>query len=472
MSGQGHEQHRNMGDGTVIPGGGQADDRRILHGDCQEPRKSPFHRSSLVINRFEVLGTVIDRVADAGREPKKIVAPFLVHELGMTGRTEKILPSIGFVPMKRTSVLKVDSSLRRHPTLPMHGKIGRTEDAVLLEAERVVLRPAGIERDDRLGFHLVDDVRQDVLAVIIGVSGDSGNREGQNRDCSKHGNGDLLLVMIIWIGDFVKRKFGFRVDNDMVPIPPEERHLRLEGLGKMDFYAEPRVGIAARKLRLVEAVLDGRFEVVFPYVGLDGTGIQGENAARDDFSLDQSPHEFFSEILQVLVSCRSEETGEAFPGRRMLKGRKPACRRDRGIVLQFEGQVGQRRKAAETLIDQSPKKSFPGKGRTSSDADLLSPCRQMGEQLFETDPRRDLFGPEKRKSLHDTLDFREGHRKMPFSRVSKALGLGYVFDSYEKRSIWRRRGVARKSVFLTRPKARPEIGNNYAFSVLRARVSD
>jgi hypothetical protein len=35
-----------------------------------------------------VLGTVIDRVADAGREPKKIVAPFLVHELGMTGRTE------------------------------------------------------------------------------------------------------------------------------------------------------------------------------------------------------------------------------------------------------------------------------------------------------------------------------------------------------------------------------------------------
>jgi len=88
MSGQGHEQHRNMGDGTVIPGGGQADDRRILHGDCQEPRKSPFHRSSLVINRFEVLGTVIDRVADAGREPKKIVAPFLVHELGMTGRTE------------------------------------------------------------------------------------------------------------------------------------------------------------------------------------------------------------------------------------------------------------------------------------------------------------------------------------------------------------------------------------------------
>jgi hypothetical protein len=96
----------------------------------------------------------------------------------------------------------------------------------------------------------------------------------------------------------------------------------------------------------------------------------------------------------------------------------------------------------------------------------------MGEQLFETDPRRDLFGPEKRKSLHDTLDFREGHRKMPFSRVSEALGLGYVFDSYEKRSIWRRRGVARKSVFLTRPKARPELGNNYAFSVLRARVSD
>jgi hypothetical protein len=101
----------------------------------------------------------------------------------------------------------------------------------------------------------------------------------------------------------------------------------------------------------------------------------------------------------------------------------------------------------------------------------LSPCRQMGEQLFETDSRRDLFGPEKRKSLHDTLDFREGRRKTSFSRVSEALGLGYVFDSYEKRSIWRRRGVARKSVFLTRSKTSSKIGENHAFSITGDSVS-
>jgi hypothetical protein len=460
-----------MRDGTVIPGGGQADDRRILHGDCQEPRKSPFHRSSLVINRFEVLGIVIDRVADAWRKAKKIVAPFLIHELGMSGRTEKILPSIGFVPMKRTRVLKVDSALRRHPTLPMHGKIGRTEDAVLLEAERVVLRPAGIDGDDGMGFHLEGDVRQDVFAVIIGISGDCGNWEGEGRGLFKHGNGNFLFVPIIRTGDFINREFGFCVDDDMVSVAPVERHLRLEGLGKMDFDAEPGVGIAARKLRLVEAVFDRGFEVVLSDVGLNGTGVQGDNAAGDDFFFDQSRYEFLPKILQVLVGCRAEEAGEAFARRGTMKHRKSAGHRDGGVVLQFEGQIGQRGKAAETLIDQSSKKRFPGKGRTSSDADLLSPCRQMGEQLFETDPRRDLFGPEKRKNLHDTLDFREGRRKTSFSRVSEALGLGYVFDSYEKRSIWRRRGVAQKSAFLTRSKTSSKIGENQAFSITGDSVS-
>jgi len=426
----------------------------------------------LVINHLKALGAIIDGVPDAGRKSEEIIAAFLARELGMPCRTEEILPLIGFVPVERTGVLKIDSAFRPHAALAMHGEIGRTKSGILLETERVGLRPAGVEGNNRLGFHLQGDVRENVLTVIIGVSGNSGNRKGHGRDFSKHGHGDLLLVTIIGIGDFINGQFGLCVDDNMVSVAPEERHLRLEGLEEMDFDAESRIGIAARELCLVEAVLDGGFEVVLPDVGLDSTGVQGENAAGDDFFLDESPHEFFPELLQVLVGCGSEETREAFPGGRMLKCRKLAGRRDRGIVLQFEGQVGQRGKAAKTLIDQSPKNSFSGKGRTSSDADLLIPWRQMGEQLFETDPRRNLFGTEQRKSFHDTLDFREGHWKMSFSRVSEVLGLGYVADSYEKRSIGMERGVARKLPFLTRAKTRLKIGENYAFSVIGAGISN
>jgi hypothetical protein len=464
MSSQGDEQHRNMGDGAVIPRSRQADDGRVLHGDRQQPRKSSFHRASLMINRLEVMGSIIDRVADAWRKAKKIIAPFLIHELGMSGRTEKILASIGLAPVKGTRVLKIGSPFRSHPAFAMHGEIGGTEDGILLEAEGRVLLSAGIDGDDGMGFHLEGDVGQDVFAVIIGVPGNRRNREGQSRGLSKHGNGDLLLIPIVGVSDFRKGEFGFRVDDDMVSVAPVERHLRLEGLGKMDFYAEPSVGIAARKLRLVETVLDRGFEIVLPDVGLDGTGIQGQNAAADNFVFDERLDEIYPNFFQVLVGRRAEEAGEAFPGRRMLKYRKSAGRCDGRVVFQFEGQVGQRRKAAQTLIDQSAKKSFLSKGRSSSDVCFLNQRRQVGKQFFETNPRRNFFGLE--KAPHDTLDFREGRRKTPYSRVSKARRLGYVADSYEKRLVGKRRGVARKSVFLTRAKRKPKIRQNYEFSIL------
>jgi len=419
-----------------------------------------------MINRLEALGAVIDGVTDAGREPKEIIASFLVHELGMTRGTEKILASIGFVPMERTGVLKIDSAFRSHPALPLHGEIGGTEDGILPEAERIVPWPAGIERDDRLSFHFEGDVREDVLAVIVGVSSDSGNRKGQGREFSKHGNGDSLFIPIVRVGDFIKGEFGFRVDDDMVSVAPVEHDLRLEGLGKMDFDAEPGIGIAAREFCLVEAVLDRGFEVVLADIGLDGTGVQGANAAGDDFFLDERPDESFPQVLQVRVGSRSKEAGEAFPGGRMLKRRKPAGRLDGGVVFQFEGQFGQRREAAETLIDQSAKKSFSGKRRTSSGIGFLSQRWQVGKQFFETDPRRDLFG--QKKALHDTLDFREGRRKKTFSRVSKDGRLGYVADSYEKRWIPSKRGAARKSVFLTRLKTGPKTGENYPFLAAEA----
>jgi len=466
MGRQGHEQHGNMRDRAVISGGGKADDRRILHGDRQQPRKTSFHRGSLIINRLEALGAVVNGVTDAWGEPKEIIAPFLVHEFGMTRGTEKIFALIGFVPMERTGVLKIDPSFRAHPTLPMHGEIGGTEDAILPEAERFVPPPAGIEGDDGLGFHLEGDVREDVLAVIVGVSGDGGNREGQGREFSKHGNGDSLFIPIVRVGDFIKGEFGFRVDDDMVSVAPVEHHLRLEGLGKMDFDAEPGIGIAAREFCLVEAVLDRSFEVVLPDIGLDGTGVQGENAAGDDFFLAEGPDESFPQVLQVRVGSRSKEAGEAFPGGRMLKRRESAGRLDGGVVFQFEGQFGQRRDAAETLIDQSTKKSFSGKRRASSGVAFLSQRRQLRKQFFETDPRRNLFG--QKKVFHDTLDFHEGRRKKTFSRVSKDGGLGYVADSYEMRWIPRRRGAARKSVFLTRSKTDPKTGGNYAFLAAEA----
>ena len=76
-----------MSDRAVIAGGGQTDDGWILHGDRQEPRKTPFHRASLIVDRLEVLRAVIDGIPNAGRKTEKIVAPLLVHELVMPGGT-------------------------------------------------------------------------------------------------------------------------------------------------------------------------------------------------------------------------------------------------------------------------------------------------------------------------------------------------------------------------------------------------
>jgi len=312
-----------------------------------------------------------------------------------------------------------------------------------------------------LGFHFEGNVGEDVFTVIIAVSGDGGNRESEFCDLSQHGDGDRFFIPVIRIGDLIKRKFGFRVDDDMVAVTPIEHHFGLEGLGKMDFDAEPGGRVAAREFGFVEPVSGRGFEVVLPDVGLDGTGVERQDAAADDLFFDQRPHEIFSDLFQVLVGCRTEKKGEPFPRRRVLEHREPAGCRDRGIGLQFEGQVGQRRKPVETLIDQSAKQSIPGERGPSSGVGFLSQSRQVGKEFFETNPGRNLFGL--KKPLHDTLDFREGRRKMSDSRVSEVGGLGYVVDSYEKRSMGMNRGVARKSDFLTRSKTGPKTGENYAF---------
>lgn len=341
MSGQSDQQHRNMGDRAMIPDCGQADDGRILHGDSQQPRKSSFHRASFIVDRLEVLRSIIDGVPDAGRKPKEIVASLLGGELGMPGWAEEIFSSIGFIPVERACVLNVAPSFRGHPPLPIHGKVGGAEDGVLLKTEGTARFSARIDGNDRMGLHLHGDVGKDVLGVVIGVAGDGRNRKGEGRDFSKHGNGDFFLVPIVGVSDFIKRELGRRVDDDMVSITPEERHLWLEGLGKMDFNAEPGVGIASGEFGFVEAILDRGFEVVLPDVGRDGTGIQGDNAAGDDFFFDESLDESFSKILQVRAGCCSKKAGEALPGGRMLKGRKSASFLDGGIVLQFEGQIVQ-----------------------------------------------------------------------------------------------------------------------------------
>jgi len=393
MSGQGHKQHGDMRDRAVIPGGGPADDRRILHGDRQQPRKTTFHRGSLIIDRLEALRAVIDGVADTGGEPHKIVAPLLVREFRMSGGTEEILSPIGFFPMQRAGVLKIGMPFRFHPPLPIHGEAGRTEDSILLETKGIVPFSAGIERDDGMGFHFEGNEREDVFGVIMGVSGDRRNRESQGRNLSEHGNGDSRFIPIVGKGDFIKRKLGGGVEDDMVSIAPVERHLRLEGPGEKDFDAETGVEIAAGEFRFVETVLLERgFEVVLPDIGFDGARIQGQDVAGDDVFFDERPDESFPDILQVRVGCCSKETGESFQRGRMLKGRKSAGRGEGGVVFQFEGQIGQRRKAAKMLIDQSTKKGVSRKGGTSSGVDFLSQCRQVGKQFFETDSGRDFFG--------------------------------------------------------------------------------
>lgn len=337
MSGQSDKQHRYMGDRAMIPDGGQADDGRILHGDRQQPRKSSFHRAPFIVDRLEVLGSIIDGLPDAGRKPKIIVASLLGYELGMPGWAKEIFSSIGFIPVERAGVLNIAPALQGRPPLPIHGKVGGAEDGVLLKTEGTDRFSAGIDGNDGMGLHLHGDVRKDVLGVVIGVGGDGRNRKGEGRDFSQHGNGDFYLAPIVGVSDLIKRELGLRINDDVVSVTPEERHLWLEGLGEMDFDAEPGVGIAAGEFGFVEAFLNRGFEVVLSDVGLDGTGIQGDNATGDDFFFDESLDESFSKILQVRAGCGSKKAGEALPGGRMLKGRESASLLDGRVVLQFEG---------------------------------------------------------------------------------------------------------------------------------------
>ena len=287
---------------------------------------------------------------------------------------------------------------------PVHGKAGRTEDGVFLETEGIISSSAGIERDHRLGFHFEGDEGEDVLGVIMGVAGDGRNGEGQGGDLSEHGNGHPRFIPIVGKSDFIERKLGGGVEDDMVAIAPVEGHLGLKGLGEKDFDAKPGVGIAAGKLCLVETVPPEQgFEVVLVDISLDGAGIHRQDVSADDVFPDKRSDETFPEVLQVGVGSCAKKTGESFPGGRMLKGRKPAGCGDGEIIFQFEGQVGQRRKAAKMLIDQSPEKSVSVEGRASPGVDFSSEAGQVGKEFFETDSGREIFGRE--EVHHGASDF-------------------------------------------------------------------
>jgi len=463
VSGQRHKKHRNMGDRTMISGRQQAHDRRILHRQRQQPRKSTFHRASLVVNRLEALRTVIDGVPNTGRQPEEIIASFLGRKFRMAGGTEKILAAISIPPVERTGVLKVGPAMNRHPAPTVHLEIGGAEDRVFLEAKGIVLAPARVKGNDRSGFHLTDDVGQDVFGVIVGVADDILDGKGQRLDRLKQRDGDFLFIMIGRISEFMERELGVGIDEDVVSISPEEDDLALEWLGKVDFDAEAGVGIAARGFRLVETVLGRGFEVVLPDVGLDRTGVEGNDFARDDFFLDQDSNQSLTEGLEFLVGCCPEKKGKTFSRGRMMERREAAGRRRGGVVFQFEGQLGQGRQTAEMAVDEGPEERFAGKGRAAAGVVFLSPGRKMREQLLETYSRWKVLGLKKR--FHDTLDFRAGRLKKVFSRVSKRRKLGYLVDSYQRRLRSIGRGVSRKSSLLTRSKKRSENGKKHEFNV-------
>jgi len=108
--------------------------------------------------------------------------------------------------------LDVRPALDGHLSPPGHFEIGRTDDDPILDREGRWRNIPPVSGDNGLCFHFGEDIGQDLLGIVVGVSDDAFRREGQSlSSLPEQRDGLLLFIMIRREGLFVKREFGDRI---------------------------------------------------------------------------------------------------------------------------------------------------------------------------------------------------------------------------------------------------------------------
>ena len=95
-----------MGDGAVISCCLQSNDGWILHGKCQQPRKSALRACSTIIALFKRLRSIIDGCSDIGIASKICSASFAFKEFRMIPRAKGMFFSKFFRMGHRTNELQ------------------------------------------------------------------------------------------------------------------------------------------------------------------------------------------------------------------------------------------------------------------------------------------------------------------------------------------------------------------------------
>lgn len=170
MSRQGDQEHRDMSDGAVVLGRLKATDCRRLHGDCQEPGKDSFGRCSLIVYSFKPLAVVIDMPSDRWTKPQEIITSFLLEVLGMKSRAHQEAALKAFAIVERAAVLEIGSASCGHFTSSVHFQMAGADNGVLFHLEFVFLMSSWVFGDYRHRLHFIEDVGEDLFAIIVGIS--------------------------------------------------------------------------------------------------------------------------------------------------------------------------------------------------------------------------------------------------------------------------------------------------------------
>jgi hypothetical protein len=124
-----------------------------------------------VIDFLKPMCPILYLLPNAGGHANEHIAALLAEELGVTCRTQEVLSLKFLGPMQRATVLQIGDPLCGHLSLSIHGQRCLAVDAIFYKGVRGMLRIAGIPRDHGLGLHLLDNVGEDLLDIVVGISG-------------------------------------------------------------------------------------------------------------------------------------------------------------------------------------------------------------------------------------------------------------------------------------------------------------
>ena len=113
--------------------GSKSNDGWFQHCYSQKAGKDSFDGASFIVDFFKSSTVVINILSDCRRKSKKIIAAFLRKVFGMRGGTHKESAFIFFSIVERAAVLEINSSSGVHFPLPVHFKVGGTDDCILFD---------------------------------------------------------------------------------------------------------------------------------------------------------------------------------------------------------------------------------------------------------------------------------------------------------------------------------------------------